>query len=174
MLGTGNSMSLNVSWSEFQRAVSFNYFNPYFTLDGISRGYNVFFRQTDYEQQNLATYSTDAYGAGVNFGFPDRRDATHRLRLDGRTHEVEGGLLRGAGDHRVHSRTRATTFLNYKANLSWTSSTLNRGLFPTRGRSQTVALELSVPAAISRSTSSTTRIRSTSRSTENDDAAVAR
>ena len=70
MLGTGNSMSLNISWSEFQRAVAFNYFNPYFTLDGISRGYNVFFRQTDYEQQNIATYSTDAYGAGVNFGFP--------------------------------------------------------------------------------------------------------
>ena len=37
--------------------------------------------------------------------------------------------------------------LNFKANLSWTGSTLNRGLFPTRGRSQTLALELAVPGS---------------------------
>jgi outer membrane protein insertion porin family len=44
VLGTGNSLSLQISWSEYQRAVSFNFFDPYFTLDGISRGYNMFYR----------------------------------------------------------------------------------------------------------------------------------
>jgi outer membrane protein insertion porin family len=144
VLGTGNSMSLNLSWSEFQRAVAFNYFNPYFTLDGISRGYNMFYRVTDYNQQNIATYSTDAYGAGVNFSFPIGE--TQRIGF-GLT--IEHTKLK-AGYYAAQEITQfideeGDTYLNYKSNLSWTSSTLNRGLFPTRGRSQTISLELSMP-----------------------------
>jgi outer membrane protein insertion porin family len=37
--------------------------------------------------------------------------------------------------------------LNYKMNLSWTSSTLNRGIFPTRGRRQNLGIEVAVPAS---------------------------
>jgi outer membrane protein insertion porin family len=144
VLGTGNSMSLNVSWSQYQRAVAFNYFNPYFTLDGISRGYNMFFRQTDYNQENLATYSTDAYGAGVNYGFPIGE--TQRI---GFGFSIEHTKLK-AGYYAAQEITEfiqdeGDSFLNYKANLSWQSSTLNRGLFPTRGRQQTATLEVTMP-----------------------------
>ncbi len=138
VLGTGNSMSLNVSWSQFQRAVAFNYFNPYFTLDGISRGYNMFFRQTDYNQQNIATYSTDAYGAGVNFGFPIGETQRIGFGLTIEHTKLKAGYY-AAQEITQFIAEEGDTFLNYKSNLSWTSSTLNRGLFPTRGRSQTVA-----------------------------------
>jgi outer membrane protein insertion porin family len=72
VLGTGNSMGLGLSWSEFQRSASFNYFNPYFTVDGISRGFNVFYRESNFEEANIARYTTDAYGAGRQFRLPDR------------------------------------------------------------------------------------------------------
>jgi outer membrane protein insertion porin family len=146
VLGTGNSMSLNVSWSEFQRAVAFNYFNPYFTLDGISRGYNLFYRQTDYEQQNIATYSTDAYGAGVNFGFPIGETQRIGFGLTAEHTKLKAGYY-AAQEITQFIQDEGDTYLNFKANLSWTSSTLNRGLFPTRGRSQTIALEVSVPGS---------------------------
>jgi len=146
VLGTGNSMSLNISWSEFQRAVAFNYFNPYFTLDGISRGYNLFFRQTDYEQQNIATYSTDAYGAGVNFGFPIGETQRIGFGLTAEHTTLKAGFY-AAQEITEFIQDEGDTYLNFKTNLSWTSSTLNRGLFPTRGRSQTIALEVSVPGS---------------------------
>ena len=88
VLGTGNSMSLNISWSEFQRAVAFNYFNPYFTLDGISRGYNLFFRQTDYEQQNIAHVFDRCLRRRCELRFSDRRNAAHRVRPHRRTHDI--------------------------------------------------------------------------------------
>ncbi len=144
VLGTGNSMSLNISWSQYQRAVAFNYFNPYFTLDGISRGYNVYFRQTDYQQQNLATYSTDAYGAGVNFGFPIGETQRIGFGLTAEHTKLKAGYY-AAQEITQFIAEEGDTFLNFKANLSWASSTLNRGLFPTRGRSQTMSLELAVP-----------------------------
>ena len=144
VLGTGNSMSLNVSWSQYQRAVAFNYFNPYFTLDGISRGYNLYFRQTDFQQQNLATYSTDAYGAGVNFGFPIGETQRIGFGLTAEHTKLKAGYY-AAQEITQFIQDEGDSFLNYKLNLSWTSSTLNRGLFPTRGRSQTISLELSMP-----------------------------
>ncbi len=144
VLGTGNSLSLNVSWSQYQRAVAFNYFDPYLTLDGISRGYNLYFRQTDFQQQNLATYSTDAYGAGVNFGFPIGETQRIGFGLTIDHTKLKAGYY-AAREINQFIAEEGDTFLNYKANLSWTSSTLNRGLFPTRGRQQTASLEVTAP-----------------------------
>lgn len=68
--GTGKSVGFNVSTSEFQTIYSFNYNDPYFTKDGVSRGYNIFYRQRDFEEVNVSSYTTDSFGGAVNFGYP--------------------------------------------------------------------------------------------------------
>ena len=40
--GTGNSVSVGISYSEWRQDVSFNFFDPYFTIDGIGLGYGAF------------------------------------------------------------------------------------------------------------------------------------
>ena len=146
VLGSGNSLGLGLSYSKYQKSANFNYFNPYYTLDGISRGYNAYFRRLDWDERNIARYSTDAFGVGVNFGFPIGE--TQRINFGGSVEQTSltegrfpaleiGEFLDKNGDD----------FLNFKANLSWVGSTLNRGLFPTRGRSQTLALQASVPGS---------------------------
>jgi outer membrane protein insertion porin family len=146
VLGTGNSLSLQVSWSEFQRAVSMNYFNPYFTLDGISRGYNIFYRETDFDEQNIASYSTDSYGSGVNFGFPIGETRRMGFGMSVEYTSITEGVY-PAAEIAEYLREEGDTALNFKSTLSWTSSTLNRGLFATRGTSQSLALELAVPGS---------------------------
>jgi outer membrane protein insertion porin family len=146
VLGTGNSLSLSVSWSSFQRAASFNYFNPYYTLDGISRGYNLFFRQTDFEEENLATYSTDAIGAGVNFGFPIGETRRLGFGLLAEWTKITEGVF-PALEISDFLANEGNEFLNFKLTGNWSSSTLNRGLFPTRGRSQRIGAEVAVPGS---------------------------
>ena len=70
MFGTGNSTGIGVNWSQFQQSLNFNFFDPYFTVDGISRGFNLFYRETNFGRQNIARFLTNAYGVGVNFGYP--------------------------------------------------------------------------------------------------------
>ncbi|MFP6835321.1 MAG: outer membrane protein assembly factor BamA, partial [Pseudomonadales bacterium] len=70
VLGTGNSLGFGVSFSSYQQSANFNYFNPYYTIDGISRGYNLFARRLDFDERNIARFTTDSYGGGLNFGFP--------------------------------------------------------------------------------------------------------
>ena len=69
-LGTGKRVGIGINFSDFQRSANFSYVNPYYTEDGVSRGFSVFYRQTDLDEVNVASYSTDVYGASMNFGYP--------------------------------------------------------------------------------------------------------
>lgn len=76
-MGTGKRVGISLNSSRFQDLYNFSYTNPYFTEDGVSRGFNVFYRSTDLEEVNVASYTTDTFGASLNFGYPIRE--TQRL-----------------------------------------------------------------------------------------------
>lgn len=146
VLGSGNSLGLGLSVSRYQKSASFNYFDPYFTLDGISRGFNVFFRRLDFDERNIARYATDSAGVGVNFGFPIGE--TQRINFGALVDwtEITEGVF-AAQEISDFIAKNGEDALNFKLNLSWSRSTLNRGLFPDRGASQSLGLELAVPGS---------------------------
>lgn len=74
-LGTGKRVGINLSSSAFQDLYNFSYTNPYFTEDGVSRGFNIFFRSTDLAEVNVASYTTDTWGGAINFGYPIKETA---------------------------------------------------------------------------------------------------
>ena len=146
VLGTGNSLGLGLSASKYQKSASFNYFNPYFTLDGVSRGFNVFFRRLDFDERNIARYATDSAGVGVNFGFPISEVQRINFGLSADWTDITEGRF-AAQEISEFIDENGEEAINYKLNLSWSASTLNRGLFPDRGSSQSIAMELAVPGS---------------------------
>ena len=76
-LGTGKRVGIALNSSKYQDLYNFSYTNPYFTEDGVSRGFNVFYRSTDLSEVNVASYTTDTFGAALNFGYPIKE--TERL-----------------------------------------------------------------------------------------------
>ena len=144
--GSGNSLNLGLSISDFQKSVNLNYFDPYFTMDGISRGYNIFLRRLDYNARNIARYSTDAGGLGVNFGFPIGETQRLNFGVLGEYTEITQGFY-SAQEIAEFIQKNGENSANLKTNFSWTRSTLNRGVFATRGSSQSVSAEVSVPGS---------------------------
>ena len=69
-LGTGRQVGLNLNTSQWQSVASINYNNPYFTEDGVSRGFSVFYRKSDLSEINVASYTTNTVGATMSFGYP--------------------------------------------------------------------------------------------------------
>jgi len=69
-LGTGKQVSFGVNKNNYQTLYNYSYQDPYFTPDGVSRGFSAYYRTRDYSQINVSSYSTDAYGVDVNFGYP--------------------------------------------------------------------------------------------------------
>ncbi|MCA0900636.1 outer membrane protein assembly factor BamA [Microbulbifer agarilyticus] len=69
-MGTGKSVGFAVNTSTYQSVLNFSYTDPYFTPDGVSRGFNIFYQERDYSEINLSSYNTTTYGAGLSFGYP--------------------------------------------------------------------------------------------------------
>ena len=137
---------MGLSYSEYQQSVNFNYFDPYFTLDGISRGYNVFFRRLDYDARNIARYSTDSAGGGVTFGFPIGETQRINFGLNVEHTEIREGFA-AAQEISEFIERNGPDALNFKANLSWIRSTLNRGVFADRGSSQSIGVTFAAPGS---------------------------
>ncbi len=192
-MGTGKRIGIGLNSSKYQDVYNFSYTNPYYTEDGVSRGFNIFYRSTDLEEVNIASYSTNTFGGAINFGYPIKE--TERLGFSfgvsntdittGRfaVQEIQASprLERGVEDWFESTFDPSTgtysdvekllpldvlppdflvqpdapgfldengnKFLNWTVTSSWSQSTLNRGRMATRGASQSVALEVSVPAA---------------------------
>ena len=71
LLGTGNRFSLDLTRSETQDYYNLSVTDPYFTIDGVSRGYNVYYRKTKLSSSyTVNNYVTDSFGGNLSFGYP--------------------------------------------------------------------------------------------------------
>ncbi len=70
LFGSGNRVSLAFNNSSYNRSLSLGYLNPYFTDDGISRGYNFSYQETQGLDANITAYDSTVLGGSVNFGLP--------------------------------------------------------------------------------------------------------
>ncbi len=144
IFGSGKQLSFNFNNSDVSTIYSLGFQNPYFTLDGVSLGYNLLYRQTDAAANNLSRYTTDIASAGANMGLP--LDEFERIRLN---FDIK------------HTKIRTTTaspqevvdwiaengnkFLTFPFALGWTHDTLNKAIFPTSGGQQRVSALVAIP-----------------------------
>ena len=69
-LGSGKTVTASVTNDRINTIYSFRYRNPYHTLDGISRGFEIFFRKRDASEANSAPFIDNRFGGNVEYRFP--------------------------------------------------------------------------------------------------------
>jgi len=70
VFGTGKFLSLNVNSGSVNTVYSLSYLDPYYTVDGVSQGFDLYKRETDASSLAVGPYTTDAVGGGIKFGYP--------------------------------------------------------------------------------------------------------
>ena len=145
-LGTGNRFNLGVSKSIYQESYNISFFDPYFTMDGVSRGYSIYFRETDYGEYNIANYLTNSLGAGVQFGYPISDTQRVGLNVNFDNTDIDSGSL-PAREIADFLASEGTVFDVLKAQAVWSRITLNRGMFPTYGSSTDLMLQVTIPGS---------------------------
>ena len=145
-LGSGNRFILGINKSIYQESYNVSFFDPYFTMDGVSRGYSLYFRETDYGEFNVANYLTNSQGLGVQFGYPISDTQRIGLNLNFDNTDIDPGTLpsREISDFLA---SEGTIFDVLKAQAVWSRITLNRGMFPTYGSSTDVMLQATIPGS---------------------------
>ncbi len=146
VFGTGNSINVSINRSDFQEAFSVSFFDPYYTVDGVSRGYSLFLRQNDFEKRNIASFSTDSYGASINFGYPISEISRIGFSVGFESTEIKEGVI-PAQEISEFIEKEGNQFDLVSLTASYSMSALNRGLLPTGGRSQSMSFEMTVPGS---------------------------
>ena len=145
-LGTGNRVNVGAQRSDTFTSVNFGFTDPYWTMDGISRGYNLFYRETDYEDSDISTYSTDAYGAGINFCYPISE--LSRINFGASLEDITVKTYRDtAQEITQYVNDVGENAQSLKLTGSWTRNNLNRGIMPTAGDYQRISVETAAPGS---------------------------
>lgn len=144
--GTGNSVSVGINYSKWRQDISFNFFNPYFTIEGIGLGYGAYFRKTDYGSFNIAAYNTDSFGGSVRFQLPISEIESVGLSISADNTDLATNIYSSRQLQDFYN-SEGSSFATYSTQLSWSRFTLDRGVFPTNGSSNSISLSLTLPGS---------------------------
>lgn len=146
VFGTGNRLSAQINSGSVNKVYALSYTNPYYTIDGVSLGYDLYRRDVDATSlSSVSPYKTSTYGAGARLGLPiNERD----FISFGLTYEQTQITTTSASP--VQYLNFVNTFGSNNDTLrfdtSWARDTRNSYLFPTKGLLQRVAAEIGTPA----------------------------
>jgi outer membrane protein insertion porin family len=145
-LGSGNRFGMELNTSKANRVTSFDFYDPYFTKDGISRGYKLFYQETDTDQMNISVYATDNYGGNLEFGVPIREDEKIFFGVG-----YDWLNIKTVADtpQRIHDFIAANgdEFESFRFNIGWSRDSRNQYYFATSGVKQSMRLELTLPGS---------------------------
>lgn len=145
--GTGKRVSFGVNKSDTVKSANFSYLNPYYTVDGVSRGFSLFARESDFEEDsNRSDYILDTIGGSITFGYPISNVSRLNFGVGYSNTKLSIGLNVPLQIRRF-VRDYGNEYDAFEVNAGWSRSTLNRGLFPTKGWRQSLSLEATLPAS---------------------------
>ena len=176
-LGTGNRIAVAVQNNAYSRRFDFSYFDPYFTDEGISVGYNVRYSEFNRGDFNVAQFTTDNGAVQAVFGLPitetdsvglsigiDRNDIT---TVDGLTPpSLIQYMVDTMGDRarfpvfcladeedpdapcvETPGNNRKWRVNAWRSELFWSRDSRNHFFVPTRGTVQRLGAEIALPGS---------------------------
>ncbi|WP_289281626.1 MULTISPECIES: outer membrane protein assembly factor BamA [unclassified Methylophaga] len=144
-LGSGKHIRFGFNNSSINTIYSFGYTNPFVTVDGISQGFNAFYRETDADEANIATYTLDAFGGDITFGIPISEENRINLGVGYERTQIDLPSDNTISRYSDFIDREGDTFDTVTLNLGWSSDDRNNALLPTSGVSQTLTGEFAVP-----------------------------
>ena len=145
-LGSGNTVGIGINKNIYSESYNISFVDPYATEDGVSLGYNLYFRETDYGEFNVANYLTNSNGLGAQFGYPISDITRLGFSLTYDKTDIDIGTL-PAREIYDFVAAEGNLFETLSAQASWQRVTLNRGLFPTSGSSTVLSLSATIPGS---------------------------
>ncbi|MCK9394477.1 MAG: outer membrane protein assembly factor BamA [Methylobacter sp.] len=175
VFGSGKRVNVAFNNSTYMTSYQFGFFNPYFTVDGVSQGYNLGYTKRNAGSVNIANYSTNVMNAGINFGIPLNEFDSLRFDIDAKhttlsattyssnqicdfiygnngtdlcANNSNGNATPGTvANTRPKVKAMGDSFLTLSPSIGWTHDTLNRAIFPSKGGQQRFSALATVPGS---------------------------
>jgi outer membrane protein insertion porin family len=142
IFGTGNTLSFQANTGSVNKTLALSYTNPYYTIDGVSRGFDVYRRSIDATTLGIGNYKTTTLGGGIRYGVPFTEYDTLLF-----------GLAYESTKLQLDPTLSPARFLDFQSQFGndysavietggWVRDTRDSVIWPTSGRIQRANLEL--------------------------------
>lgn len=135
------SVNVNSTTQNYQLSIE----NPFFTLDGVSLGTDLFYENSDYSDATFSTYATNSLGGQVSVGYP--LSENQRVSYGVGISRDELFLSDSAATLEMTDflATNGSLYDITSTRFGWRHNTLNGTIKADAGESLSVGLELAVP-----------------------------
>jgi outer membrane protein insertion porin family len=146
VFGTGNRVAVEVDNNSFSRRFSFSWHDPYFTEDGVSQTWSVFYRESEGLNRFSSGFNLNVIGGNLTYGVPLSEYTTLRGGF---------GVEDTALDTFPNSSTNilefaienGTRYFTWEGRTGLTRDTRNRVFFANRGMLDQLDLDLVLPGS---------------------------
>ena len=155
VFGSGNSIDFAFNNSKASARYALSYRNPYYTPDGISRGFNFSVTETDASENNTSNFLIDRISFSVDYGIPLSEFNSLRLelgvlqnRLDttsGSSDEVFDFIIENSDefdDSTPRSEIDGDDYNTVFGSIGLSKDTRNRRIFADSGHLNSINLEI--------------------------------
>jgi outer membrane protein insertion porin family len=146
IFGTGNIFSFQANTGTVNKSVSMSYTNPYWTIDGVSRGFDVYKRKVDATSLGIGNYQTDTTGGAIRFGVPFTEYDTIFFGAGAEYTSLTLDPLLSPLRYLQFAQEFGDTYTNVIGTTGWVRDTRDSAIWPTKGLVQRANLELATPA----------------------------
>jgi len=145
-LGTGKRVDLAFNNSNYATTYRLSYLNPYSTVNGVSRGFNLSYQKTDFSDLDVSDYRTDVAEASVNYGIP--LTEFNRFNMGFAVQDISLKLGNVPSLELLDFVDRyGTDYLNFKLSARWNHDSRDSAIFPTAGITQRFEADITVPGS---------------------------
>lgn len=144
-LGSGKRINFTFNNSEINQRFGFGYLNPYYTVDGISRSFDVSYSKTDSTDANIVSFNSTVWGGGVGFGIPVTEYNTFRTNISYENTEIQNNSSNLGDQVREFIRNEGTQFNVFRWSNSLSLDTRNKAIFPDQGNLHRISVEITLP-----------------------------
>ena len=142
VFGSGNYLGLEFNTSRSNRNLVLSTVDPYWTIDGISRALDIFYRTSKPINNQGETYELATPGAAIRFGVPFSDFDTVFFGIGAEQTRINGNVTNKS--YRDYRELYGPSSLAIPLTIGWARDQRDSVLAPTLGRYQRINLEWSV------------------------------
>ena len=141
IFGTGNALTVAINTSKVYRTISLAFLEPYWTVDGVSRTLEVYYRTTDPGSLAISQYGSTTLGGAVGFGVPISE--TDQINVGMRVEHTDLTLFTNSPPlYYQFVREFGATTDSFILSAGWSRDTRDDIIYPTKGTLQSALGEV--------------------------------
>ena len=145
LFGTGQRLNLSINTSDANTVYSVSHTDPYYTVDGISRTFEVNYRKRDASEELISNYLIDTAKVKVKYGIPISEYDRFSIGYGIESVDISLADTNVAQEFVDYVDVNGDSFNNITLEASFSHDTRNRTVFADKGLIHSTSFNMTAP-----------------------------